>query len=451
MNEFPHSPEAERALLGSIFVSSEVLPEIADQITPADFYVSAYRQTYAAMLEVAENGLDLDPLIVANELRRREQLEAVGGVVFLASLLDGIPRVAFSLNQYVQLLREKSKLRRAIYTANEIINRASEPDAESSVVLTWADEQVSKQSAASDKSNVGFRSFQQISQEAGERYDRYWRGVGDAIPTGFRELDAHLAGGGVAPTDVVIIAGTPGSGKTALGLDIAVNCARAGVPAAFVSLEMESTALFTRVVAAESGVARWKIKPGILESDFKRIEAQRGDLEGLPLYVDDSVATVVDLRRRARELVRRHGVKLLVVDYLQLLRPWAEDRRHGSRNDEVSEVSRSLKALARELRIPVIALSQLSRDHVKHNREPQLSDLRDSGQIEQDASTVLFVYGNDPEPGQSFYDRTIKCAKQREGALFKTELPFNGELITFRSFNRVQDFVGNNEPDWMIQ
>lgn len=436
-NPLPHSPEAERALLGAILLDPKLLAEVAAALKPSDFYVRHHAQTFAAMLELSDEG-EIDALTVGRVMQARGELERVGGMAFLAELTHGLPRFA-SASRLIAQIREKSTLRALAHLGDQLLARAAEGDSDPSEIAAWADEKL--QQLVTTQVDRGFRDFAAVGGDAVGLYERMYRNDTLTIPTGFPELDEGLQpdgtkvpnralqGGGFSLTDLVIVAGQASFGKTSFALDVAVNAARAGFPVGFASLEMADTSLFMRAHSAESGVERWKMRSGIYEPDFRRLTMTAGGVAALPIFVADHVSSVEEFARRSRELVRREGVRLLVVDYLQLL---TAEMRRGSRNDEVGSIARRLKLLALELRAPVIALSQLSRDHAKAGRKPELMDLRDSGEIEQHADTVIFLYGDRPEDGAVFREVKVKVGKQREGALFEAELVYNGSLQSFR-------------------
>jgi replicative DNA helicase len=435
-NSLPHAPDAERSILGAILLDNRLLISVASALEPADFYVRAHLHVFAAMLELGDEVIS--PISLGERLRARNLLEHIGGISFISGLTYGMPHFS-SVRHYVELVREKSALRRLLHLGSQIAARAAEADAEVAELAAWADETLQSISAA--RAAAGFRPAAAVGDDALLNYERMYRNDVLTIPTGFPELDAGLQpdgtalphralhGGGFALTDLVIVAGQASFGKTSFALDVAVSAARAGFPVGFASLEMADTSLFMRVHSAESGVERWKMRSGIYEPDFRRLVQTASQVAALPLFIADHVSSVDEFARRARELVRREGVRLLVVDYLQLL---TSEGRRGSRNDEVGSIARRLKLLALELKTPVIALSQLSRDHAKAARDPELMDLRDSGEIEQHADTVIFLYGDRPEEGATFRDVKVKVAKQREGALFKTEMIYNGSVQSFR-------------------
>jgi replicative DNA helicase len=435
----PHSIESERAVLGAILLDNRLLAQA--QLAPDDFYARAHRDTFAAMHDIAAG--EINALTIAEVLRRRGVLEQVGGVSFLSELTHGLPLMK-NLTPYIAVLREKSALRSLARFGNDLLTRSLEADSTPRDLLSWADEALSR--VAEHRAATSFRDFEAISEDAAQGYARMFRGDELALPTGFVEIDENLTGGGFSFTDLIIIAGKASHGKTSFALDVAMNAAHAGLPAAIASLEMADTSLFMRAHSAESGVERWKMRSGIYEPEFRRLGQTLSAVGSLPLFIADHITTVEDFCRQARDVVKRKGVRLLAVDYLQLL---TTNARHGTRNDEVGGIARKLKNLALELQTPVIALSQLSRDHDRNGREPELRDLRDSGEIEQHADTVFMLYGDKPEEGATFREVKVKCGKQREGKLFTSTLVFNGGLLTFRKSADVRAYSPAQEGEML--
>ncbi|MDQ3919321.1 MAG: replicative DNA helicase, partial [Acidobacteriota bacterium] len=285
----PHSAEDERAVLGLVMLDNRVLAEVAASLTPDDFYLRAHRLVFAAMLEIGD-GL-IDPLTVAEVLRRRDLLEAAGGHSALAALTHGLPRFA-SAERFVKVMREKSALRALFHLGHELVTRAAEGDADPRSLLGWAGEAVDRLGEAHARSAGAFRHFDDVGEDAAQLYARMLRNDQLSVPTGFAELDEQLTGGGFGMTNLVIVAGRASHGKTAFALDVAMNAARNGFPAAVASLEMEDTSLFMRAHSAESGVERWKMRSGIYKSDFDRLVQTMARVRELPVYVADHVTSV---------------------------------------------------------------------------------------------------------------------------------------------------------------
>lgn len=423
----PSSPDAERAILGAI-VLDNLLIEQAKRDCPADwFYSPAHRRIFTAMLSLNEQKSEINALLLSEELKRDGSLESVGGTLFLSNLTDGIFSVR-NLKNYIAHVRESHRRRWAVKFGAMLTEQALEGDVSPDEMFALAISRLDTMRGLSfDKR--GPKSLEELADDQLARYELFFQGVSDALPTGFRQIDDHLLGGGLVPSALYVLAAQTSMGKSTLGLDIAANIGGTGRRTYIVSREMSRESLFDRLVAFESGVHRWKIRPGIWDGDYKQVQQGVVRLAQKPIVLDDSSLTVSEIRGYLREAdTRGDRVELLLVDYLQLLE--AEGRRRETRNQEVGSLSRSLKSLAMEFRIPVISIAQLKRFD---NREPELSDLRDSGEIEQDADVVMFLFGDRPDEGQRFYERTLKCAKQREGPLFREQLPFNGELVTYRA------------------
>jgi len=426
----PHSPEAERAILGAMLLDGQAAAAALSLLAPEDFYVRAHQLVCRAARAVSEEGRPVDAVTVGESLRDDSLLEQVGGVAFVSGLSYGVP--AMNVAPYARIVRGKALMRQIVRTANRVTTEALEGDEEPAEVLRRAEEMFS--ALARDNADAAThrpRSLAELAPQVTKTLERMYRGVSDAVPTGFDEIDSRLTGGGLLPKQFVLIAARPSVGKSSLMLDIAANVARKGGRALCFSLEMGAEQLTLRLLAVETGIERWKFRPGVWERDYRRGVEGLAELSKLPVWVDDTARTLARVRDYARQMWKSPETRpdVILVDYLQLVQG---ETRRGSRNDDVGAVSRGLKALAMELSVPVIALSQLSRDCEKQGREPELSDLRDSGELEQDADVVLFLFGNRPEEGEEFYSRTLKCAKQRDGGLFRAELVFNGPLVTFR-------------------
>jgi len=421
----PNSADSERAILGAIILDN-LLIEQAKRDCPADwFYVPSHRRIFTAMLSLLEAQSEINPILLAEELRKDATLESVGGALFLTNLTNGLPHVA-NLKNFIALVREAHRKRAAIKLAAAIQEQAFDGE-DSDAIFSLAISRLDALRGIGAQKR-GPASLEEIADDQLLRYELFFKGLSDALPTGFREIDENLLGGGLAPSCLYYIAAQTSLGKSTLALDFAANIGGSGHRTFILSREMSRESLFDRLVAFESGVHRWKLRPGIWEADYKRACQGVVRLAQKPIILDDTSLTVSEIRGYLREMKAKGlTVEFLIIDYLQLLE--AEGRRRETRNQEVGSLSRSLKGLAMEFQIPVVAISQLKRFD---NREPELNDLRDSGEIEQDADAVFFLFGDKPADGQKFYDRTLKCAKQREGPVFKTQLPFNGELVTYR-------------------
>jgi len=433
IDQMPHSPDSERAVLGSILLDNSVIDQAKRELPAEWFYVPSHKAIFLAMLALLEQREEINSVTIAEYLRKQNELESVGGVIVIGKLDFGLPHV-LNLKPYIKPIKETARRRGLMKLADRLLAQANDESEDIDLTLSKAIDQLDKvRNYRTEKRKA--QSLEQIANDQLLRYELFFKGVSDALPTGFRELDDHLLGGGLVPSALYVLAAPTSFGKTTLGLDIAANIAETGHRVYIVSREMSRESLFDRLVSVESDTERWKIRPGIWEQDYKRLIDGVVRLSNRPLILDDVSLSLSDIRNSLSEYERRdERVELLVVDYLQLL----EGTRRESRNQEVGSVSRGLKGLAMEYRIPVIAISQLSRNSAKEKREPELRDLRDSGEIEQDADAVFFLFGDEPEEGARFFLRNFKCAKHREGPLFRTELQFNGSLVTYRPSTQIQ-------------
>lgn len=422
----PSAVEAERGMIGNIILDN-LLMEQAKRDCPVEWiYLPTHRTIFKSMLAIHERREDINTITLAHELERDNALSSVGGLVFLSNLTDSLPHVS-TLKHFIRLIRETARRRWAMKFAAMLEQQAASGEVSADDLFSAAVMKLD-QARGIGRDKRGPVTLEQIGDDQIMRYEQFLKGVSDALPTGFREIDNHLLGGGLVPSALYVLAAPTSMGKTTLGLDIAANVGGRGHRVYIVSREMSRESLFDRLVAFEAGVERWKLRPGIWEKDFKSATAAVVRLSTKPIILDDASSTVSEVRGYFRESENRGDrIELLVVDYLQLLE--AEGRRRETRNQEVGSLSRSLKGLAMEFQIPIIAISQLKRIG---GREPELDDLRDSGEIEQDADTVMFLFGDRPEEKCQFYERTLKCSKQREGPLFREQLPFNGGLVSYR-------------------
>jgi replicative DNA helicase len=427
-NELPNNSESEIIVLGRIFLEPSVLADIKTKLTPERFYSHGHRKVFSAMLDLYERNeavtptavfeLLHDPALPISYLTNLASPANAPGFVPLGPEVDRIVSSARkrSIAKFSELLKEKAL--EGIESEDELITFAS----------SWIDNAKTRL-PHQNKSQM----LAQMVDDQAERYRRWHKGISDAIPTGFDLIDNHLMGGGLVASGLYVLAARPSMGKSALSLDIAANVAQTGKTVHIVSREMPAASLFDRLHAAQSGIARWKLRKGIYQREYNRLLETLEQVAKAPIILDNASRTVSDIRSDLREWERKHQrADLLIVDYIQLL-----DSKGRSRNDEVGAITRSLKSLGMEFQIPVLGLSQLSRESDKQKREPELSDLRDSGEIEQDADAVFFLFGERQEEGAKIYSRWFKCAKQRDGELFRTEMTFNGELVTFRSFEQL--------------
>ncbi|MCI0548008.1 MAG: replicative DNA helicase [Candidatus Rokubacteria bacterium] len=431
----PHSLEAERALLGALLLERESLPKAVEVLRDADFYKDGHRRIFGTMLGLFERNEPVDLLTLTEELRRRGELDEVGGPATLAALVEEAATSAHLL-AYAGIVREKALLRELIRIATEIIGQSYEPTEDVDRLLDEAERRIFRISERRMQGSAfPVRAILRDTFEHIERlYERKEHVTG--LATGFPKLDELTSG--FQPSDFIIIAGRPSMGKTAFALNIARY---AGVEhhkrVLVLSLEMSKEQLVQRLLCSEARVDSHRVRTGYLEPrDWTRLTHAAGRLTEAPIFIDDSPAlSVLEARAKARRMKAEHGLDLIVIDYLQLMR----GRNPENRQQEISEISRSLKALAKELEVPVVALSQLSRAvEARQGKDfkPQLSDLRESGALEQDSDVILFVYraeryGLQAEEGEKVAE--IIIGKQRNGPVGSVKLTFISEYASFEN------------------
>jgi replicative DNA helicase len=435
----PQNIEAEMSVLGSLMLDKNAIIKIADLVRPDDFYKDANRLVYEAMLELYESREPIDVLSLSNRLEEKKQLESIGGASQLTELVNIVP-TASNVVHYAKVVQKKALLRRLITAASDIVELGYEEAEDVEKVLDEAEQKLFGVSQKYVKAD--FVPLKTYLESAFNRIDELHKGDKDlrGISSGFHDLDNILAG--FQKSDLVILAARPSIGKTSFALDIARNVAvKSKIPVGIFSLEMSSDQLVDRLLSAQGRVDAWRMRTGRLvsnkdEDDFAKIGEAMGALSEAPIYIDDSArANVMEMRTMARRLQAEHNLGLIIIDYLQLM----EGRSSDNRVQEVSEISRSLKQLARELNVPVIALSQLSR--AVENRSPQvpkLSDLRESGSIEQDADVVMFLYREDREKPDTPNKNVIQVivSKHRNGPLGTANLYFNDMFTSFSSLEK---------------
>ena len=436
----PQNVEAESSVLGALMLDKDAIIKVADLIQSGDFYEERHGTIYLAMLELYEKGSSIDILTVSNLLDEQNRLEKVGGSSYLASLVNSVPTAAHIVH-YASIVRRKGTLRRLINAAGEIVNLGYQ---EGQVVETILDQAEQKLFGVSQKHlKQNFISITQVLHETFDRLDDLHKNKGQlrGVPTGYIDLDNVL--GGLQRSDLVILAARPSMGKTSLALDMARNVAVNHKKAVGVfSLEMSKDQLVDRLLSSEANVNLWKLRTGHLtehgeNNDFERIGEAMGRLSEAPIYIDDTAgANIMEIRTKARRLHSEHPLSLIVVDYLQLMQGHSTENRV----QEVSEISRALKQLARELDVPVLALSQLNRAvENRPDKKPMLADLRESGSIEQDADVVMFISREDMYKGKESTKPNIAeiiIAKHRNGPTGNVELFFDSEKTSFRNLDK---------------
>ncbi len=438
----PQNIEAERSVLGALMLDKDAVIKIANLVRLGDFYRDDHNIIYEAMMELYEQREPIDVLSLSNRLEEKKLLDKIGGSSYLTELVNSVPSSS-NIAHYAKVVQKKSTLRKLIITASEIVELGYREEEDVEKILDSAEQKLFSVSQKYIKQD--FVPIKSILESAFNRIDELHKGDHKlrGIPTGYPDMDNILAG--FQKSDLVILAARPSIGKTTLALDLARQIAvKEKVPVGIFSLEMGADQLIDRMLSAQSGVDLWRLRTGRLKTgegddDFQRIGEAMGTLSEAPIYIDDAgSANVMEMRTMARRLQSEHNVGLIIIDYLQLM----EGRNGGGDNrvNEISEISRALKQLARELNIPVIALSQLSRAVESRSPQiPKLSDLRESGSIEQDADVVMFLYREDREkpdtPNKNIVE--VHVAKHRNGPVGRFSLYFQENSTTFKSLERV--------------
>jgi replicative DNA helicase len=412
----PHNLEAERSILGAVLLDNHVLNTAIEKLKPEDFFLDPHRRIFERMISLGETQQAIDLVTLTENLDRSGELEASGGPAYLAQLLDGVPRIS-NVDHYARIVKEKAVLRNLIHATDAIQQQALDAGEDADLILDRAESFIFQ--LAEERVRAGLIGVKELVRENYERLERIFsegRRI-TGLGTGYARLDNETAG--LQPSELIILASRPSMGKTALALNCAENIAlRKREPVAIFSLEMSKESLLLRLLASEARVDAHKFRTGHLaHDDWPKITRALTELGEAPLWIDDSAsATVMEMGAKARRLKRDKGLSLVIVDYLQLV---TARGRFGNRNEEVSSISRALKGLAKELKVPVLVLSQLTRAPEREDRKPQLADLRESGAIEQDADVVMFIhrpnfYKSDL-PDEDRNKAEIIIAKQRNG------------------------------------
>ena len=430
----PSSIDAERSLLGSVLVNNENYYRIVEFLRPEDFYLDSHRVIFRNMTGLMENSRAIDLITLQDELLRNASLESAGGIGYLSGLLEGIPYLT-NIEHYIDIVRDKSLLRQMINSASKVISECFDQAEPADAILDQAEQALFNLSEHRTKS--GFVSVADMEEDTQKLLTKLYedKEMITGVATGFTDLDRMTSG--FQPGDLVILAARPSMGKTALALNVAQYVAlKKGLPVGIFSLEMSKQQLLMRFLCAESLVDAHKGRTGYIgKDDFRQLIDALASVTRAPLYIDDSSSlTIMEMRAKARRLKAEHGLSLLIVDYLQLMSGYG---RVENRVQEISGISRGLKALAKELEVPVIALSQLSRapEQRQGDHRPQLSDLRESGSIEQDADVVLFIYREEvykrDEENEGKADLII--SKQRNGPIGNVKLAFLKQYTKFET------------------
>jgi replicative DNA helicase len=436
----PQSLEAEMALLGSIMLRPEAMYEIMDVVNSSQFYADRHRIIFETMNELFAKSVPIDFLSLCSRLKEKQLLEQVGGNVFITELAGLVPSSA-NVKHYADIVRKKHMMRQLIQASEHISQLGFDESGDLEEVLDAAEKKIFE--VTNQGGSHKFVEMKDTLAEAWERIERLHNATGElrGVPTGFADIDSKLSG--LQKSDLIILAARPSVGKTSLALDIARQAAvNHQVPVCIFSLEMSSQQLVDRMLAAQAQVDAWKLRTGKLsrDEDFQALADALDKLRGAPIYIDDQPGTnIIRMRSVARRLKSEKNLGLLIVDYLQLMVP-TQSRNSDNIVQQVTEISRSLKNLARELDIPVLALSQLSRAVEQRGGKPRLSDLRDSGSIEQDADIVMFIHREDKYKDES--ERTnmaeLLIEKHRNGETGKVDLFFNDKKATFQSIDKAQ-------------
>ncbi len=434
----PHSAESERAILGAIILDNGLVNQAIELLRPEDFYIRAHNFVFRAMIGLSERGGEINPILLGEELRREGVLEQVGGITFVSELTYGLPHFT-NISHYAKVVRDKSLLRQLVKVSNKITSEALEEEDEAQVILDHAEQMIF--ALADERTRQGFAHVKPVADQLLEKVQEM---AGRAVmltglTTGFSELDNMTSG--LQPSDLIIVAARPSMGKTSMCLTIAQNAAiQAGAVVGVFSLEMSKESLVMRMLCSEGRVDAHRFRSGFLSRDeWARLAGALGTLAETKIFIDDTPGiSVLEMRAKSRRLAaEQKRLDLIIVDYMQLMS--GSSRRVESRQQEVSQISRELKGLAKELNVPLIALSQLSRaPEARSDHRPQLSDLRESGSLEQDADVVAFIFREEQ------YNRTEENAgiaeliisKQRNGPTGTVKLAFLKEFTRFENMWR---------------
>ncbi len=439
----PYSEDAEQAVLSAMLIDQDAVLRAVEFVTDAMFYAERHRRIFRAMTTIVERGGVVDPLTLSEELSRRGELDGAGGKDYIGFLVDAVPTAA-NIEYHAQIVREKAILRRLIEVSTSIVAEAFDGKSTANELLDEAESKIFQ--VAQQQTREGFTRIKELLWPTMERIEALQRGgkTVTGVASGFNELDELTSG--FQPADLVIVAARPSMGKTAFTLNVAQHAAiEHNVPVAFFSLEMSKESLVQRMLTSEARIDAQRLRKGLLrDDDFPRLARAAGILSSAPVWIDDTPGiTLLEMRSKARRLKTDAGVGMVIVDYLQLMQGPAHSE---SRQQEVSQISRGLKALAKELNVPVVALSQLSRapeQRTGDNKRPQLSDLRESGAIEQDADLIMFLYR------QEFYDGPVDkdgnslegkaeviIGKQRNGPTGIVNLLFQKQFTRFENISQ---------------
>lgn len=434
----PQNTEAEQSVLGSILLDSSALVSAMDILQPDDFYRDAHRQIYQAILALSDRGEPVDMITLCEELNRRGSLEAVGGVAYISTLANYVPSAA-NIEHYARIVKEKATLRDLISAAQRITAIGYEGQDEIEKILDEAEKLIF--AVGEQRTGHDFAAVKDILLDAFENIEKVYQSKGQltGVPSGFVDLD-HMTSG-FQPSDLIILAARPSMGKSAFALNVALHAAvRHHVPVAIFSLEMSKEQMAQRLLCAEANVDAHRLRTGYIEDeDWPRLTRAVGPLAEAPIFIDDTPGiSVAEIRSKARRLKAERGLGLIIIDYLQLIQGRGKSE---SRQMEISEISRSLKGLARELLVPIISLAQLSRaPEQRQDHRPMLSDLRESGSLEQDADVVMFLYRDEyynPDTEDKNLAELI-IAKQRNGPTGVVKLVWLKQFTKFVNLEKAE-------------
>ncbi len=434
----PFSIEAEQAVLGGLMLDNMAWDKVADVLTEDDFYRRDHRLIFTAIANLANTSQPCDAVTLSESLAQHNELDNVGGLSYLGSLANNTPTAA-NIKAYADIVRERSILRSLITVSNDISSNAYNPEGRASQeILELAEQQVFEIADKGARGRSGYTGIKTLLTKAVDTIDKLFQldSPITGVPTGFKDFDEQTAG--LQGSDLVIVAGRPSMGKTTFAMNIVENAAiKHKLPTAVFSMEMPGESLAMRMMSSLGHINQHKIRTGKLnDEDWPRLTSAVGILSEAPIFIDDTPAmSPSEIRARSRRIAREHGLGLIVIDYLQLMQSTSASSREN-RATEISEISRSLKALAKELNVPVVALSQLNRSlEQRPNKRPVMSDLRESGAIEQDADVIVFIYRdevyNEDSPDKGTAE--IIVGKQRNGPIGTTRLTFLGQYTRFEN------------------
>jgi len=433
----PHNLEAERSVLGAILLHNDAFNTAVEVIDSRDFFRDAHRRIFDKMVKLVERGDAIDLVTLKEELGRSGDLEEVGGPAYITALVDGVPR-STNIEHYARIIKEKATLRSLIFSANKILANAYQAEDEADVILDQAERAIFE--IADDKVRDGFVSLRDLARDSLDTIEKLHarKELVTGVPTGFTDLDEMTSG--FQPSDLIIVAGRPSMGKTSLVLNVAQHIGtKTGLTVGLFSLEMSKEQLFLRLLTAEARIDAHRLRGGFLgERDWGRLSQAIGTLSETKIFIDDTPSIgVLEMRAKCRRLASEHGLNLVIVDYIQLMQGRG---RFENRTLELASISRSLKGLAKELNVPIVVLSQLSRaPESRSDHRPQLSDLRESGALEQDADVVIFIFREDqyvdrsqpPTDAQGVAELIV--GKQRNGPTGVVKLAFIREYTRFEN------------------